>query len=353
MLSSVFKWILFFILLTTIIGGSIVGIYIYQRNNQQILNSPLVNIFKPDFKSRIKNRIIISPKLIGDVTKRFDKVPKNIQYLSYNLDTRRIYASKGISEPIAPGSFVKLVTSMVALDLLTPDTLLTASKDSINKEPTVLGLKEGEQISILDLIRSSIATSANDAASTLALGTAKILGLDITDYLDLMNQKVALMGMVDTHLTNPEGYDDPGQITTILDLVKLIDHALGYKEIVSSAKSDMENIQATSTHGFYYLPNWNGLLGIYEGVYGLKIARTEKAGYCTIVLSRRNNINIAIIISGAKTLQERDQTAADLLDFSFNYEKVKPLKITPLDLKKKYQIWNDLSSKIKSELGIK
>jgi D-alanyl-D-alanine carboxypeptidase len=233
------------------------------------------------------------------------------------------------------------------------DTLLTATKDSINKEPTILGLKEGEQVSVLDLVRASIATSANDAASTLAIGSTKLLGLDPSDYLDLINQKAALMSMSDTHFVNPEGYDDPSQQTTILDLVKLIDHALGYKEIVSAAKSDMENIIQTNTHGFYYLPNWNGLLGVYEGVYGLKIARTEKAGYCTIVLSRRNNINIAVIISGAKTLQERDQTAADLLDFSFNLEKVKPLKITAAILKKKYQVWNDLSAKIKTELGIK
>lgn len=347
------KWFLVFLIPTTIIGGSIIGVYLYQQNNQQALNSPLVNIFKPDFKSKIKNKIIVSPKLIGDVTRRSDKVPKNIQYLAYNLDTRRIYASKGISESISPGSFVKLVTSMVALDLLNSDTLLTATKDSINKEPTVLGLKEGEQLSVSDLVRASIATSANDAASTLTIGSAKLLGLDPSDFLDLMNQKTNLMGMADTHLTNPEGYDDPSQQTTILDLVKLIDHSLGYKEIITSAKSDMENIQATNTHGFYYLPNWNGLLSLYDGVYGLKIARTEKAGYCTIVLARRRNINIGVILVGAKTLLERDQTAADLLDYAFNQEKMKPLKIDSIQIKKKYQVWNDLSAKIKAELGIK
>jgi hypothetical protein len=85
----VLKWFLAVVIFATIIGGSIAAVFVYQSNNQQALNTPLVNFFKPDFKSNLKNKIIVSPKLIGDVTKKFDKVPKDIRYLAYNLDAEK------------------------------------------------------------------------------------------------------------------------------------------------------------------------------------------------------------------------------------------------------------------------
>lgn len=335
-----------------IIGSGLLSFYILRANPQIDFINPFVNQFKPDLKSKVTSKFLVSPKLEGDVAKHYSLAPANVRYLVYNLDTHRIYYAKGIIDPIPFGSFAKLMTSMVALDLVSPDTILTATKSSVDKEPTVLGLKQGEQLSLAELIRGSISTSANDAAATIAEGISTQFGIELKDYIDLMNLKAKTIGMTDSHLSNPEGYDDPAQQTTILDLVKLVDNSLGYPLIASAGAADRQDILKTNTHGFYYLPNWNGLLGVYPGVSGLKIARTEKMGYATIVISQRKDKKIVVILQGAATLLERDTTAAALLDLGFKQEKIDPVNLSATTIKKKYKVWDDLSTKIKIELGL-
>lgn len=344
--------IIAFLSVLVIVGSGLSAFYIIKTNPKIDFLNPFASQFKPDLKTKVTAKFLVSPKMEGDVTQHHSLVPANIRYLVYNLDTHHIYYSKGIIDPIPAGSFTKLLTSMVALDLVSPDTMLTATLTSIDKEPTILGLKEGEQLSLSELIRASISTSANDAAATIAQGISAQFGLQLKDYLELMNLKAKTIGMTDSHFVNPEGYDDPDQKTTILDLVKLVDSALSYPSIASAGGADRQDIVKTSTHGFYYLPNWNGLLGVYPGVSGLKIARTQNMGYATIVISQRKDKRIAVILLGAKTLLERDTIAAALLDLGFKQEKIQPIDLSAATLKKKYKIWDDLAIKIKTELGL-
>lgn len=312
--------------------------------------SPQVS-FTPNLENKLQTRTISQRTLDF----RESKIAKTTApyYLAYNLDSGKVYLASSAAERIAPASFTKLLTGQVALDLALPHQLLTATKFSINKVPTILGLKEGEQLTLLDLLRASIATSANDAATTLAEAIATQNGLILTDYIRLMNQKATLLGMTASHFSNPDGLDDPDQYSTLTDIAKLVENTISnYPEIMKAAASDMDDIKITQTHGYYYLPNWNGLLGIYPGIYGLKIAYTENAGYSTIVLSKRGEQKIALILTGAETLLTRDLEAAKILDQAFQIEKIPPANITEVKLKAHYKIWNDLAAKIRKELSI-
>lgn len=270
-------------------------------------------------------------------------------YLVFNLDNGWVYAAKGETEQISPASFTKILTSQVALDLGHPDQWLTATKTSVDKVPTILGLRAGEQLKLSDLLRASIATSANDAAATMAEGVASQIGLNLADFVNLMNQKASLLKMDKSHFTNPDGLDDPGQFSTLTDVAKLVvttvDH---YPEILTAAASDREDIAKDVTHDQYYLPNWNGLLGVYPGVFGLKIAYTENAGYSTIVLAQRDGVRLAAILTGASSYIERDLAAATLLDAGFMAKKQKPVNITRTNLNRRYKEWGDLARQIRA-----
>lgn len=271
-------------------------------------------------------------------------------YLVLNSQTQVVHAAKGEKESISPASFTKLMTTSVALDLLPADQLLTTTRISIDKEPTVLGLKAGEQFTVRDLVRASIATSANDAAATLAEGSGKVYGGSLELFISLMNKKAKLLNMENTQYTNPEGYDHPKQKSTLEDTFKLVHNVQrSYPIILSAAASDREDILVSPYHGGYYLSNWNGLLNIYPGVTGLKIAFTDNAGYSTIITATRGGVSLVAIVSGAKSITERDLAAASLLDFAFQKEGLTPVGITRVELQKRYNVWNELITKTKLE----
>ena len=288
-----------------------------------------------------------------DITKAktitsLENIPR---YLVYNQDSSKVYYAKGADVRFSPASFTKLLSAQVVLDLIPKEYIVTATKESIDKVPTVLGLKEGEKISVADLLRGAIATSANDAAQTLSDGAAKAVGISPTEFIYYMNAKAQLLGLKNSHFSNPDGLDEQNQYSTLLDIAKLINNVQkNYPEILDAAKSDNQDIQKNENHGFYFLPNWNGLLGIYPGVTGLKIAYTEEAGYSTIVTATRDGYSMVAIVSGADSYMERDLAAADLLDAGFLAVGLEPVKKKKNQLNLRYKVWGDLARKIQAEL---
>lgn len=315
------------------------------------LLSPLAS-FNPDFTAKLSERISNKPQLDFASVKKAAGLT-SIRYLTFNLDSGKVYFASGAADQIAPASFTKILTSQVALDLGFPDQLLSATKTSVDKIPTVLGLKIGEQFKLSELLRAAIATSGNDAAATIAEGVASQNGLNLSDFIGLMNQKATLLKMENSHFANPDGLDDSTQYSTLIDLANLVTNTVkNYPEIISAAASDRDDIKESKTHGFYYVSNWNGLLGVYPGVFGLKIAFTQDAGNSTIVLSERSKVRLAVIVTGAKSLSDRDAAAASLLDRAFLIEKIPPANVTQWQLKQHYKVWNDLIIKTRAELHV-
>lgn len=327
---------------------------LFFRQNSTPLLSPIQKVFAPDLTDKLNQKLVTPPSLDYSNLTAISTISDKISYLVYNPNSGHVYLAKNQTKKLSPGSFTKLMTTQVALDIAnSQDQLLTATKTSIDKEPTVLGFKEGEQLSLKDLIRASIATSANDAAATIAEGLASSYNQPPSFFIDQMNKKAQLLGMKQTLFANPEGYDDDNQYSTLEDIFILVSNAQqNYPYILYSGKSDMEDIATSSAHGRYYLPNWNGLLGIYPGVDGLKIAYTEKSGYSTIVTALRQDIPVVVILQGADSIRERDLAAAALLDAAYIQEKMKPVNVNSVQLNKRYKQWSDLAAKIKEEIKV-
>jgi D-alanyl-D-alanine carboxypeptidase len=337
-----------FIFLAVILVIALVAIVLPGFVNRNLI-SPFFQ--GPDQTEKISQRISPSPNLVVENVKTISSLENIPRYLVYNNDTNKVYYAKGADIRMSPASFTKLLSTQVALDLVPMEYLITATKESIDKVPTILGLKVGEKLSVADLLRGAIATSANDAAQTLADGTAKAVGISRAEFIYYMNAKATLLGLKNSHFTNPDGLDDQNQYSTLKDLAKLINNVQkNYPEILEAAKSDNQDIQKTTDHGFYYLPNWNGLLGVYPGITGMKIAYTEDAGYSTIVTAKRDGYSMVAMVSGADSYLERDLAAADLLDAGFLAQGLPPIRLNKNNLNIHYKEWGDLARKIQAEL---
>lgn len=340
---------IFLILLGLVAAGA--GVWLWQSSSPLV--TPFWRALRPDLTRELSVKIGPALKLDFSSSQPVNVVKSEIKYLVFDPASGRVYASSRSDEIISPASFTKLLTTMVALDVATPTALLEATQTSINKEPTILGLKLGEKLTLDELILASIATSANDAAATIAEGIANLYRQQPDFFVDLMNQKAFLLGMNQSHFVNPEGYDSPQQFSTLNDLAKMVINVLGfYPQVVAAGAADRQDLVKDNNHGHYYLPNWNGLLKVYPGVNGLKIAYTETAGYSTIVSASRSGKTLVALVSGAESIEERDMVAARLLDAAFGQENITAANIGPEQLKIRYQEWKDLAAQIRAELKL-
>jgi len=342
------KKILILFLLILMIGGA-VSLFIFGGGSLPLI-SPL--FIGNDQTGKISQKISRF-NLDFSKSKELSTLEAVPRYVVYNSETGLVYYSKGTGLRMSPASFSKLLSTQIAIDLIPLDKEITVSERSIDKVPTILGLKSGEVIPASDLLRGAIATSANDSAQALADGAASAVKIFPSEFIYYMNQKAQLLQMTHSHFANPDGLDDQNQYSTLEDLAKLVNNVQkNYPEIVTAGKSDNQDIEQTSTHGRYYLPNWNGLLGVYPGVTGLKIAYTEDAGYSTIVTAERDHLSMVAIVSGTGSYLERDRATADLLDAAFMTKGLPAVRVSTLMLNRHYQVWGDLARKIRSEIKL-
>ena len=342
------KKILIILLLVFVTGG--VASYVFFHRDSLALISPL---FAGRDQTEKISKKVSQFNLDFTKAKELSTLASVPRYIVYNSETGLVYYSKGAGLKMSPASFTKLLTAQVALDLISLDREITVSEKAVDKVPTILGLKVGEILPASELLRGAIATSANDAAQALSDGAASLTGIYPSEFIYYMNRKAELLGMTHSHFTNPDGLDDQNQYSTLSDIAKLIHNVQkNYPDIVSAGKADNQDIVQTATHGKYYLPNWNGLLGVYPGVDGLKIAYTEDAGYSTIVTAVRDQTGVVAIVSGTDSYLERDRAAADLLDAAYLTKGLPPVRVSTLMLNRHYQVWGDLARKIRSEIKL-
>lgn len=270
-------------------------------------------------------------------------------YIAVDKNGKVIF-EKDSDKKLAPASLTKIMTAMVVLDFVKSDEVFEVTKEAVNLEPTILMVEEGEKLPVLDLLKGSLLTSANDAATVLAYGVSKKLGGSIELFIQLMNEKAKKLGMSNTNFINPTGYDEVNQLSTARDLAKMTNYALSvYPEITKIVSLHDATIEQSITHKYYELPNWNSLLGVYPGVDGVKIGHTDDAGHSMITTSQRNNERFTVVFLGAPDRRARDFWTADLLNSAFEEKGIKKYRVTLNMLQKRSQEWSDQLTRAKEK----
>ncbi len=195
---------------------------------------------------------------------------------------------KNVNEHLFPASTTKIITALVACDVYNPDQVVTVKR---TQQPgQVMGLVEGEQITVENLLYGALVHSGNDAAYALA----DAYGFD--KFIDLMNKKAASLGMINSHFKNPAGLDDMDQTTTPFDLA-LASRELLKNKLLSKIVSTKEIIISDVDYKiFHTLTNVNKLLGETQGIGGLKTGYTDKAGENLVSFYKKNGHQFLIVI---------------------------------------------------------
>ena len=229
-----------------------------------------------------------------------------------DLDRGNVLYQRDAHGRRAPASLLKVATALVALEHLGLDQLVTVPV-SINQLPwdsTRMGLRPGERLTVRELLYGLFLNSGNDAAITLAEAA-----MPRATFIALMNAKAAQLGLVDTHVVNPIGLDDPDQYASTADLARAsIELTTRFPVVAAIASMPSLTLPATATHHAYVLYNLNQLIRTYPGATGLKTGWTGRAGGCLIATASRGGRHLLVVVMGSPSIFNE---AASLLDYGF------------------------------------
>jgi D-alanyl-D-alanine carboxypeptidase len=212
-----------------------------------------------------------------------------------------------------PASLTKVMTLYLLFEALdakrvTLDSRFPVSARAANQDPTKLGLKDGETITVREVILGLVTKSANDAAVVAAEGLA---GTEPQFALQ-MTEKARRLGMANTIFRNASGLPDPQQKTTARDL-SLLARAM--------IKNYPHHYHFFDTPSFTYKgithANHNRLNNWYAGADGLKTGYIRASGFNLVTSAKRDNRRLIGVVMGGISPGARDQEMARLLDAAF------------------------------------
>ena len=236
-----------------------------------------------------------------------------------DADTGHVLYEKNADEPLPPASVTKVMTMLLVFEAIDNGTLkltdmITASANAASMGGSQIYLKEGEVMSVDDLLKSLIVSSANDAAVALA---EAIAGSE-TAFVAKMNERAKELGMMNTHFENTNGLDDDTDthLISARDIAIMSREVMKHELVLQYSTLWMDTIRG----GEFGLTNTNRLVRFYQGATGLKTGSTSKAKFCISATAKRNGLSLIAVVMGAPTRDERNALAASLLDFGFaNY----------------------------------
>jgi D-alanyl-D-alanine carboxypeptidase len=191
---------------------------------------------------------------------------------------------------------------------LKPTSPVKVSAHALAQAPSKMGFKVGTVMNVDNALKMMLVKSAND----IAVAVAETVGGSEAKFAVRMNAAAAKLGMASTHYDNANGLPDGGQLTTARDLAVLARALLTeFPEY-----RDYFGIPAIKA-GKKILRSQNVLLERYRGTIGMKTGFICASGYNIVASARRGGRTLVAVVLGAASPDERNETAARLLDEGF------------------------------------
>lgn len=231
--------------------------------------------------------------------------------------TQTVLAGRDSEEPLPPASLTKIMTSFVAASELAAGRISETDQVPISVKAWRTGgskmfVREGTEVSLIDLLRGIIVVSGNDAS----VAVAEYIGGAEDAFAELMNTHAKDLGMTATRFVNATGLPDDGHHSSARDMA-----------ILSAALIERfpEHYRLYSERSFQYGEierpqlNRNRLLWRDKSVDGVKTGLTAAAGYCLVASALREGTRLIAAVMGADSDEDRLRDTQKLLAYGFRY----------------------------------
>lgn len=255
-----------------------------------------------------------------------------------NIDTESVVYQKNENERRYPASTTKIMTYII-----TCENVADINKTNVKVKSSILhmldgtgssmaGLKEGETLTVYQLLNCMMIPSGNDAALVLAdyIGNG-----DINKFVEMMNAKARELGCENTHFANPHGLNDPNHYTTVSDMAKIAKYAMTLPEFVNITDTVTSDIIGDDR----YLVTTNSMIDPVRGgdlyypyAKGIKTGSTgNDSGYCLVSTASKGGYTYLCVAYGAPYEDEEGENyengamldSISLYDWAFDNLSIK------------------------------
>jgi D-alanyl-D-alanine carboxypeptidase len=232
-------------------------------------------------------------------------------YLMDQTNGAAIYA-KNPFERLPMASTTKLMTAIVAVEHAPMEKVITITKDAEKVDGTKIPVKNGEKYTLQELLIAMFMISGNDSAYAIGVGVAG----DEKTFVNWMNDKAKLLGLDNTHFTNPHGLDDDNHYSCAHDLAVIGRTAMSNQQLQAIMNTRSITIPATATHPKRYFDNQHQSLWWYPGADGGKPGWTGAARFVDVLSAERNGHHLIGVVMHSQNDWVTDIRA--LMNYGFN-----------------------------------
>ena len=231
-------------------------------------------------------------------------------------------------------SISKIMTAVVALENGDYIDQWIIGDEVTNVTGSMIWIQKGQQVSMRSLLYGMMLKSGNDAAVAIA---HRVGGGSVEKFIQMMNEKAAVLGMKDTEFHNPNGMDveEEGNYSTAYDMALLMQYAMTLPQFREIVATQTAQVQALNSDEILYFSNHNKMLSLYEGANGIKTGFTKSTGRCLVSSAQRDGMEfIAVTLNDPNDWNDH----AKMLDYAFSEHYPKKLieqgdtvKVTNID----------------------
>lgn len=222
-----------------------------------------------------------------------------------------------------PASTTKIMTAIVALEKGKLDEPLIISQYAVNTEPSSLGLRTGDRITLREALAGMLLVSGNDAA----VAVAETVAGSVPKFAEMMNEKARELGAYNTHFVNPHGLTAQGHYSTAHDMAIIAAYAMKnplFREMVGRVSYNMKYMDGSTK----YVTTTNRFLKSgFLGANGIKTGFTNAAGDCLVASATRG---LKTMIAVFYNDDYRWDDARTWLEFGFSFYDPSELQIIPV-----------------------
>jgi D-alanyl-D-alanine carboxypeptidase len=234
-----------------------------------------------------------------------------------DLDSGRILYSNNIHEIRSVASISKVMTAIVSIENSNIMDKVTIGDEIKGAYGSGIYIKEGEELTIKDLLYGLMLRSGNDAALALAYHT---LG-SVDKFVNKMNEKAKELEMNDSTFNNPSGLDsEKGNYSTAYDMAILMKYA--YQNETFKTIMGTKQYKLTTNKNVYSWNNKNKLLKLYNYTTGGKTGFTEKARRTLITTASKDNLNLVVV-----TLNDGNDWQDHINLFNYGFDTYKAYEL--------------------------
>ena len=212
---------------------------------------------------------------------------------AFNVTTQEVLYAQNLFTKLYPASTTKILTAYIIIRDCKLNDIVTVSKSAVDQpsDSSICYLKEGDNITVNDLLYGMLLESGNDAAEALAEHHSG----SVEEFAKVMTREAHKLGATKSQFMNPSGLPHEDHYTTVYDMYLIFNEALKEPKFVEIIGSKTQRVIYTNANGKTVEKTYSSNNRYHTGgatapegfeIIGGKTGTTGAAGYCLVLYSK-------------------------------------------------------------------